>query len=133
MANLDDAGVRQLLDAPNHAVVSTINEDGSVHGTVVWVDTEDGRLALNSAVGRKWPSNVERDPRVTVVVYDQQNPYDYVEVRGTATPDLEHADEHIDRLSKKYLDQDSYPFRREGEQRITFLVEPERVRHQKQR
>ena len=132
MASLEDPGVRALLDKPNHAVVSTVNDDGSIHSTVVWVDVQDGRLALNSAVGRKWPSNLERDDRATVVVYDEDNPYDYVEVRGRATSTLEGADAHIDRLAKKYLDADSYPFRQEGEQRVTFLLEPTLVRHAKQ-
>jgi hypothetical protein len=91
-----------------------------------------GKLGLNSAVGRAWPSNVERDPRVTVAVYDQSNPYDYVEVRGTAVLRTEGADDHIDRLAKKYLGADSYPFRQEGEQRVTILVAPVRVRHAKQ-
>ncbi len=65
MASLDDPGVRALLDRPkpNHAVVSTLNEHGSVHSTVVWVDVQEGRLAVNSAVERAWPSNLERDPR----------------------------------------------------------------------
>ena len=132
MASLDDPGVRALLDQPNHAVVSTLNADGSVHSTVVWVDVQDGRLAMNSAVGRTWPTNLARDPRLTVVVFDQANPYEYVEVRGTATGTTDGADAHIDRLAKKYLDADSYPFRKEGEQRVTFLVDAERVRHQKQ-
>jgi PPOX class probable F420-dependent enzyme len=92
----------------------------------------DGRLGLNTAVGRDWPSNLERDPRITVLVYDQGNPYDYVEVRGRATMTTEGADDHIDRLAKKYLDADSYPFRQEGEQRLTVLVDPARVRHAKQ-
>jgi PPOX class probable F420-dependent enzyme len=133
MASLDDPGVKALLDKPNHAVLSTLNDDGSVHSTVVWVDVQDGRLAVNSAIGRAWPSNLERDPRVTVLVYDEDNPYDYVEVRGTATGTTDGADAHIDRLAKKYLDADSYPFHREGEQRITYVVDAQRVRHQKQR
>ncbi len=133
MASLTDPGVAALLDKPNHAVVSTLNEDGSVHSTVVWVDVQDGRLAVNSAVGRTWPDNLERDPRITVVVYDEDNPYDYVEVRGTVTASTDGADAHIDGLAKKYIDADSYPFRQPGEQRISFLVEPTRVRHQKQR
>jgi len=70
---------------------------------------------------------------VTVLVYDEDNPYDYVEVRGTATGTTEGADAHIDRLAKKYLGADSYPFRQPGEQRITFVVDAARVRHQKQR
>jgi PPOX class probable F420-dependent enzyme len=134
MASLSDPGVQALLTGPrpNHAVISTQDEHGSVHSTVVWVSLEDGRLAVNTAVGRKWPTNLERDPRITLVVYDETNPYDYVEVRGTARGTTEGADEHIDRLAKRYLDADSYPFRREGEQRITYVVEPTLVRHQKQ-
>ncbi len=132
MAQLSDPGVTQLLAKKNHAVVSSMNADGSIHSTVVWVDTVDGKLAVNSAVGRKWPTNLERDPRITVVVYDEDNPYDYVEVRGSVTSQLEGADDHIDRLAKKYLGVDSYPMRTEGEQRVTFLVEPSLVRHQKQ-
>lgn len=132
MASLDDPGVRALLDKRNHAVVTTLTEDGAAHSAVVWVDVHDGRLAVNSAVGRAWPNNLERDPRITVLVYDEDNPYDYVEVRGTARGTVEGADEHIDRLARKYLGADSYPFRQEGEQRITYLVDAQRVRHQKQ-
>ena len=123
---------RELLDSKNHAVVSTLNENGSIHSTVVWANVEDGVVAVNSAVGRKWPSNLERDPRITVTVYDESNPYEYVEIRGTASGTLDDADGHIDRLAKKYLDADSYPFRQPGEQRIKFVVDADRVRHQKQ-
>jgi PPOX class probable F420-dependent enzyme len=129
---LDDPGVQALLAKKNHAVVSTHNQDGSIHSTVVWVNVEDGRLAVNSAVGRKWPTNLERDPTIALVVYDEDNPYDYVEVRGTARGTTEGADGHIDRLAKKYMGADSYPFRQAGEQRITYLVEPALIRHQKQ-
>ncbi|WP_218123517.1 TIGR03618 family F420-dependent PPOX class oxidoreductase [Quadrisphaera sp. DSM 44207] len=129
---MDDAGVRRLFEQRNHAVISTLEEDGAVHSTVVWVDLRDGRPAVNSAVGRRWPDNLERDPRATLVVYDESNPYEYVEVRGRARGTTEGADAHIDRLAKKYLDADAYPFRQEGEQRITYLIEPSKVRHQKQ-
>lgn len=63
---------------------------------------------------------------------DESNPYEYVEVRGTATGTPEGADAHIDRLAKKYMDADRYPFRQPGEQRITYLVDATKVRHQKQ-
>lgn len=133
MASLDDPGVHHLLvEQTNHAVISTLAEDGSVHSAVVWADLVDGRIGVNSAVGRRWPSNLERDPRITVLVYDESNPYDYVEVRGTATGTTEGAEEHIDRLAKKYTGADSYPFRQEGEQRISYYVQPTVVRHQKQ-
>ena len=133
MANIEGPARDLVEQGANHAVVSTLNDDGSIHSTVVWANVEDGRLAVNSAVGRRWPTNLERDPRITVTVYDQANPYEYVEIRGTATGTTDGADDHIDRLAKKYMDADSYPFRQEGEQRISFFVEADRVRHQKQR
>lgn len=132
MTSIEDPGVQHLLERPNHAVVSTLNEDGSIHSTVVWVNVEQGRLAINSGQGRIWPTNLQRDPAVTLVVYDEGNPYDYVEVRGVAEPSLDDAEGHIDRLAKKYLGLDAYPYRQEGERRISFFLEPTRVRHQKQ-
>ncbi len=133
MPNLDDEGVRSVLEPPNYATVSTLNEDGSILSVVVWVSLEDGELAVNSARGRHWPTNLERDPRVTVVVYPGDNPYDYVEVRGTAAGTREDADDHINRLAKKYINQDEYPFRQPGEERVKYVITPSRVRHQKQR
>jgi PPOX class probable F420-dependent enzyme len=129
MATLDDPGPRELLEKPYHAVISTLNRDGSIHSTVIWVDLEDGKVAVNSAVGRLWPTNLQRDPRTTVLVYDPNDPYRFVEVRGRAAATTEGADEHIDRLAKKYLNADSYPDRRPDEQRIKFLIEPEHVRY----
>ncbi len=132
VASLDDTDVRALLEQPNHAVISTGNADGSVHSTVVWVDVEDGGVAVNSAAGRVWPANLERDPRATVLVFDQGNPYHYVEIRGAATATQDGADEHADRLTKKYLGLDRYPYRQPGEQRVKFVIAPERVRLVKQ-
>jgi PPOX class probable F420-dependent enzyme len=129
---IDDPKVRTLLTERHHAVITTRGEDGSMHSAVVWVDVRDGQVAVNSAVGRTWPTNLERDPQVTVLVMNEANPYEYVEIRGTASGTTEGADDHIDRLAKKYLDADSYPFRQEGEQRITYRVAPTLVRYQKQ-
>ena len=132
MTTLEDPAVTALLDKPNHAVIATSNEDGSLHTAVIWADVIDGKLAVNSAVGRKWPTNIERNPQVSVCIYDQGNPYDYVEIRGEARGTTDGADDHIDRLAKKYLDKDEYPFRQPSEQRITYVIEPSLVRHQKQ-
>jgi PPOX class probable F420-dependent enzyme len=132
MTDLHDSQVRQLLEQPNYAVVSTLNQDGSIHSAVVWISLEDGDLAVNSAVGRKWPTNLQRDPRTTVVVYPGDDPYNYVEVRGRATASRADADDHINRLAKKYIGQDEYPYRQPGEERIKFVIEPDGVRHQKQ-
>jgi PPOX class probable F420-dependent enzyme len=131
VASIDDPAVRDLLEKPNYGVISTSNADGSIHSAVVWVDLEDGVVAVNSAVGRIWPTNLERDPRATLVVYEPSNPYDYVEIRGTATGTTDGADDHIDGLAQKYLGQDEYPYRQDGEQRVKFVITPGRVRHMK--
>jgi len=132
MATLNDSEVRRLLSEPNYAVVSTFNADGSILSTIVWISAEDGTVAVNSAKGRLWPTNLERDPRITALVYEAGNPYNYVEIRGRVSATTEGADEHINALTKKYINQDEYPFRQPGEQRIKFVIEPDHIRHQKQ-
>jgi PPOX class probable F420-dependent enzyme len=119
----------ELLRAKNFCNVATFLKDGSIHGVWVWVDVKDGRPVVNTAEGRVWPENLARDPRVTITVVNQENPYEYVEIRGrVAESTHEGADEHIDAMAKKYLDQDSYPFRRPGEVRLMISVEPQHVR-----
>jgi len=118
----------QLLKAKNFCLVATHRADGTIHGVPVWVDVQDGRPTLNTAEGRAWPRNLERDPRVTLTVPNSENPYDYVEIRGrVAERTHEGADEHIDALAKKYLGTDSYPYRRPGEERLIIRIEPEYV------
>ncbi|MDQ3742264.1 MAG: PPOX class F420-dependent oxidoreductase [Actinomycetota bacterium] len=122
--------VKELLEQPNFTHLSTLREDGSIHGVVVWQHVEDGKVALNSSEGRAWPANVRRNPQVTITVHSEENPYEYVEIRGRVVEDThDGAKEHIDALAKKYMDKDEYPFLQPGEQRIKFLVEPERIRH----
>ena len=130
MAELDPKA-KEIVSGKNFATVTTKNDDGSIHQTVVWIDTENGGVALNSAKGRKWPTNLQRDPEIVITVPNWENPYEYVAIHGRAaeiTP--EGADEHINALSKKYLDKDEYPFRQEGEERLRIVVEPERVKVQ---
>ena len=132
MASLDDPAVAEQLSAPNCAVISPLTPDGTILSAVVWISLEGDELAVNSAVGRAWPTNLDRDPRVTVVVYPPDNPYEYVEVRGTAIGTRDDADDHINRLAKAYINQDEYPFRQPGEVRMKYVITPQRVRHQKQ-
>jgi hypothetical protein len=66
------------------------------------------------------------------LVQEAGNPYNFVEIRGEAQPTTDGADEHINRLAKKFIGQDEYPYRQPGEQRIKFLIRPDRVRLYKQ-
>jgi len=127
-----DPKARELLRQPNFCAVSTIGDDGTPNSAVVWCDVDDeDRVILNSAEGRKWPAAIRRDPRVTLLVVNHENPYEYAEIKGRMVDaDHEEADADIDRLAKKYLDEDTYPFRQPGEQRVTFRIKPERVRIQ---
>jgi PPOX class probable F420-dependent enzyme len=125
MSSTIEGRSEELLKATNFCNVSTLRPDGSVHAVPVWVDVQDGRAVLNTAEGRAWPRNLQRDPRVTLTVQNMENPYEYVTIRGrVAERTHEGADEHIDALAKKYLGQDTYPFRQTGEQRVIIRVEP---------
>jgi PPOX class probable F420-dependent enzyme len=118
----------ELLKGKNFCHVATVRADGTIHGTPVWVDVQDGLPTLNTAEGRAWPRNLERDPRVTLTVQNLENPYEYVEIRGRVSERThDGADEHIDALAKKYMGVDEYPLRQPGEQRVIIRVEPEHV------
>ena len=131
MSDLQNPDVQALLSAPNHGVMSTFNGDGTIHSTVVWVGFEDGVLSVNSSRGRRWPTNLERDPHATLIVFDPSNPYSFVEVRGTVTGATDGAVDHVNKLAHKYIGRD-YPWLQDGEQRVKFTFEPERVRFVKQ-
>jgi PPOX class probable F420-dependent enzyme len=126
-----DGRAKELVQDKNFAHVSVPRADGSIQTVVVWADVEDdGRIVLNSAEGRDWPRNLRRAGQATVSVANAENPYEYVAITGTLDGDShEDADAVIDALAKKYLDADSYPFRKEGEQRVTFRLTPESVVH----
>ncbi|HET9094324.1 MAG TPA: TIGR03618 family F420-dependent PPOX class oxidoreductase [Solirubrobacteraceae bacterium] len=127
MPELTDPDVLALLSAPNHAVLSTQNGDGSILSTVVWIAHEEGELFVNSALGRRWPTNLERDPHATVVIMAPDDPYRFVEIRGTVRASTERGLDDINRLSHKYVGR-NYPWLQPGEQRVTFVLEPSRVR-----
>ncbi len=131
MASLSDPAVSALLGKPNHAVLSTLNQDGSIHATMVWLNVEDDKIAINSQRGRHWPNNLERDGHLTLTLLNESDPYEYVVITGVAEEAGEGAEEHIDALAKKYIDQDVYPWRVEGTERVQFFIAPSRVRYVK--
>jgi PPOX class probable F420-dependent enzyme len=121
-------GVKKLFSEPNFAHVATLMPDGSPQVTPVWVDLKDGRILVNTAEGRVKPRNVRRDPRVAVSITSQSNPYSAAFIRGRVVEVThEGADELIDKLAKKYIGQDRYPWRQPGEQRVVLVIEPEHV------
>ncbi|MDQ3786788.1 MAG: PPOX class F420-dependent oxidoreductase [Actinomycetota bacterium] len=115
----------ELLSEPQIATVATVMADGSPQLTPVWIDTDGEAILFNTAKGRVKYRNLLRNPKVAVTVVDKNDFYRLVNVRGTAEIVEQGADEHIDKLAKKYLGADSYPWRKEGEQRVIVRVVPD--------
>jgi PPOX class probable F420-dependent enzyme len=119
---------KQFLDEnPFVGVVTTLRQDGSPHSTVVWVDVEDGKPSFNTALGRLKPINLQRDPRASLLVVDPNDEYKWVAVSGRAKLTEDGADAQIDKLAKKYIGKDEYPWRKAEETRVKVLIEPEYV------
>ena len=108
------------------ANLATLMPDGSPQVTPVWCDYQDDHVLINTARGRQKDRNMQRNPRVSLSIMDPDNPYRYVEVRGVVDKITEEgADEHIDRMAKKYLGVDKYPYRRPNEKRVLYKIKPE--------
>jgi PPOX class probable F420-dependent enzyme len=118
---------REFLEQPFYAAVTTLREDGSPHTTVVWVDVDDEGVLFNTASGRAKPRHLERDPRVSLMVIDPEDGYRWFSVDGRVELTTEGADANIDKLAKKYLGKDEYPWRHPEEQRIIVRIRPERI------
>jgi len=117
-----------ILDKPAFAHLSTIMADGSPQASAVWVDTDGPLIVVNSAEGRLKDRNIRRDPRVAISVIDPDNPYRSLMIRGRVSKITnEGADAHIDKMAKKYMGVDEYPFRTPDEVRVMYYIEPERV------
>ncbi len=116
-----------LLQKPNYGVLATVRPDGTPQLTTVWVDAEDGYALVNTAEGRFKERYIRREPRASLYVRDEEDPYKWLSVTGPAELVSEGAEEHIDKLARKYTGRDRYPWRQEGERRIIVRITPERV------
>ena len=126
MATLND-NARKFLEQPFVGTVTTLRQDGSPHSTIVWVDTETDEVSFNTAAGRAKEKHLRNDPRVSVLVVDPENTYKWIAVSGTAEITTDGADEQIDKLAKKYLGKDEYPWRDPSEQRVKVRIRPDHV------
>ncbi len=121
--------IKNLFEDKNLAFVATIMKDGSPQITPTWIDIQGNEILINTAIGRVKQKNVTRDPRIAVSIVDHNNPFHMVTLRGEVIDQIagELADSHIDKLAKKYLGKDKYPFRAPGEKRVILKVKPTRV------
>ena len=124
-ASFSPAG-RAIFDKKVLVHIASLGGDGEPHVTPVWVELDGDDVVINTALGRKKARNLASDPRVAFSLTDPDNPYVCVAGRGTVVGfTTDGADEVIDRLAKKYLGADSYPYRAEGEIRVTVRIRPD--------
>ena len=117
-----------LFKGKNLVFIATVMKDGSPQLSPVWANYEDGHIMVNTAEGRVKHKNVLRDSRVAISAVSQNNPLDMTTIRGKVieiVPDYDYV--HINKLTKKYMGVENYPFRQAGEKRIVLKIKPEKV------
>jgi len=124
--------IAKLIEGKNFAFISTLMKDGSPQATPTWIDIENRKtLLINTAEGRQKQKNISRDARVAISIIEHNNPYHMVMIRGRVIEQTNAgADEHIDKLAKKYLGLEKYPMRSSEEKRIILKIKPEKVFYQ---
>jgi hypothetical protein len=116
---------RDLFQKRAFANLATLMPDSRPQVTPVWCDYDGEHIIFNSAKGRQKDKNVRRDPRVAMSIMDPENPYRYIEIRGRVVEITEDgASAHIDKMAKKYLGVDKYPYGQPGEVRVLYKVKP---------
>ena len=131
MSDVFTPAARAIFAKNTLAHVATLGPDGEPHVTPVWVELDGDDIIINTSLGRAKARNLENDGRVALSLTDPDNPYTAIAVRGTVVEfTTEGADEVIDRLAKKYLDVDSYPFRSPDEVRVTVRIRADKVSQQ---
>jgi len=120
---------KELIGGKNFASVATLMQDGSPQVAPLWIDREGDTIVLNTTRSRQRTKNLRRDQRVAITVFEQANPYSNVSIRGKAIEITEEgAEEHIDRMSMKYLGK-PYPYedRTPKDPRVLIRVEAEHI------
>lgn len=126
---ISDSAVRKLFEGKNFVYIASLMKDGSPQVTPTWVDIDNDTILVNTAVGRLKHKNISRDGRVALAIAEHDNPYNMVTIRGKVVDQIigQEAEEHIDKLAKKYLGKDKYPFRAPRERRVLLKIKPEKV------
>ena len=128
MATIPESHADLLTTKKAFAQLATLNADGSPQVTPVWVDFDGSHILINTAKGRVKAKNLAREPRVAISLSDPDNPYRYLGIQGRVVDMTETGgDAHIDKMAKKYLGQDTYPYRTAGEVRIIVRIAPDKV------
>lgn len=123
--NEEDVG---LLTGRNFAHLAVVRPDGTPHVTVLWIDAVDGYVLVNTAVGRVKDRYVRRDPRVSVTLHDEADPYRWLRIDGVVEEFVTgpEAEAHIDALNRRYHDGEAWTST-PGQQRVIYRIGPRRI------
>ncbi len=125
---ITDENITRLFDGRNFAFFATVKKDGSPQVTPTWIDRDKDILLINTAEGRIKQKNVTRDPRVSISLVDDQNPYSMVTISGRVIEQTtEGANEHIDKVARKYLNAEQYPGHSPDVKRVVLKIKPEKI------
>ena len=125
---IDEFVYKLCTEGKNFASLATLMPDGSPQVSVTWVDSDGEYILINTAEGRVKTENMRRDRRVAVSITDTGNPYRQAMIMGSVEGDTyEGAEEHINRMARKYLKLDTYPRTRKNEKRVIFRIKPEKI------
>jgi PPOX class probable F420-dependent enzyme len=122
--------VIKIVKDKNFAFLGTIMKDGRPQVSPIWIDIDDNNniILFNTAQGRIKHKNISRDPRVSLSLVDKNNPYSMVTIQGIVIEQTTiGADEHIDKLAKKYLNIDRYPSHSPSIKRVICKIRPEKT------
>ena len=122
--------IRERLLAPNFWHLATVGADGMPQVSPMWADIEGEYVMVNTSMGRVKVDNLRLNPNVSLSHHDPSNPYDRAEIRGRVVRFVEGdvAERAMDRLAKKYIGEERYPWLLPGERRVMLLIEAVRVR-----
>ena len=128
MAATIPAEFNDLLESKALANIATVGPKGEPQNNPVWFDWDGSHILFSQTKGRQKYQNLQREPRVAISIVDPANPYRYLEVRGKVVRIDEDPDKQfINKMAKKYIDQDVYPWNQPGDERVVIVVEPEKV------
>jgi PPOX class probable F420-dependent enzyme len=119
---------KDLFERPIFATIATLMPDGSPHLTPIWIDLDDGHLKFTVIKGHVKDRNIANNPQVAITLFDPDNPYRYIMIRGKVIKITENgANDHSQEMAKKYLGPDGEYIFKDGEVPHLFTVLPEKV------
>jgi len=114
-----------LLEKPTFWHIATMGPDDEIQSSPVWGSWDGEHFLFSLTRSRQKYENLVRNPTIALSGIDPENPYRYMEIRGTVVRvDDDSSNEFIDSMAKKYMGVDEYPFHQEGDHRVVMVVMP---------